>query len=87
MTTWTPVSTSATSWTSVPETAQGYFETEDNLSLIATENNELLQQEDKTDIDLSNGNRKKFLRNLKSNRLHAAYSKAQGCNSCQLEKR
>ena len=50
MTTWTPVSTSNTSWTSVPETAQGYFETEDNLFLIATENNELLQQEDLTDI-------------------------------------
>jgi|TARA_R100000995_G_scaffold53061_1_gene25817 hypothetical protein len=50
MTTWTTVSTSTTSWTSVPETAQGYFETEDNLFLIATENNELLQQEDLTDI-------------------------------------
>ena len=50
MTTWTTVSTSSTSWTSVPETAQGYIETEDNLFLIATENNELLQQEDKTDI-------------------------------------
>jgi len=50
MTTWTAVSTSSTSWTSVPETAQGYIETEDNLFLIATENNELIQQEDKTDI-------------------------------------
>ena len=50
MTTWTTVSTSSTSWTSVPETAQGYIETEDNLFLIATENNELIQQEDKTDI-------------------------------------
>ena len=50
MTTWTTVSTSSTSWTSVPETAQGYIETEDNLFLIATEDNELIQQEDKTDI-------------------------------------
>ena len=33
------------------------------------------------------GNRKKFLRNLKSNRLHAAYCETQSCNSCQLEKR
>ena len=50
MTTWTPVSTSSTTWTTVPETAQGYIETEDNLFLIATEDNELIQQEDKTDI-------------------------------------
>jgi hypothetical protein len=50
MTTWATVSTSSTSWTNVPETAQGYIETEDNLLLIATENNELIQQEDKTDI-------------------------------------
>ena len=50
MTTWTTVSTSSTSWTTVPETAQGYIETEDNLFLIATEDNELIQQEDKTDI-------------------------------------
>jgi hypothetical protein len=50
MTTWTTASTSSTSWTSVPETAQGYIETEDNLFLIATEDSELIQQEDKTDI-------------------------------------
>ena len=50
MTTWTTVSTSSTSWTTIPETAQGYIETEDNLFLIATEDNELIQQEDKTDI-------------------------------------
>ena len=36
MTTWTTVSTSSTSWTTVPETAQGYIETEDNLFLIVT---------------------------------------------------
>ena len=50
MTTWTIASTSSTSWTTVPETAQGYIETEDNLFLIETENGELIQQEDKTDI-------------------------------------
>jgi hypothetical protein len=50
MTTWTTVSTTNTSWETVPETAQGYIETENNLFLIATENNELIQQEDKTDI-------------------------------------
>ena len=50
MTTWTPVSTTSTSWTTVPETAQRYIETEDNLFLIETENGELIQQEDKTDI-------------------------------------
>tara|TARA_R100000329_G_scaffold93762_1_gene78119 strand:+ start:306 stop:512 length:207 start_codon:yes stop_codon:yes gene_type:complete len=50
MTTWTPVSTTSTSWTSIPETAQGYIETEDNLFLLATEDNELFQQEDRTDI-------------------------------------
>ena len=50
MTTWTIASTSITSWTTVPETAQGYIETEDNLFLIETENGELIQQEDKTDI-------------------------------------
>tara|TARA_R110002012_G_C11488214_1_gene595857 strand:+ start:486 stop:695 length:210 start_codon:yes stop_codon:yes gene_type:complete len=50
MTTWVAVSTTATSWTNVPETAQGYIETEDNLFLIATEDSELIQQEDKTDI-------------------------------------
>ena len=50
MPTWTIASTSSTSWTTVPETAQGYIETEDNLFLIETENGELIQQEDKTDI-------------------------------------
>jgi hypothetical protein len=50
MTTWVAVSTTTTSWTNVPETAQGYIETEDNLFLIATEDSELIQQEDKTDI-------------------------------------
>lgn len=50
MTTWTTVNTTSTSWATVPETAQGYIESENNLFLIATENNELIQQEDKTDI-------------------------------------
>ena len=54
MTTWTPVSTSSTTWTDIPETAQGYVETEDNLFLIATEDNELIQQEDRTDISPDN---------------------------------
>ena len=54
MTTWTIASTSSTSWTTVPETAQGYIETEDNLFLIETENGELIQQEDKTDIAQGN---------------------------------
>tara|TARA_R100000231_G_scaffold108325_1_gene80193 strand:- start:310 stop:519 length:210 start_codon:yes stop_codon:yes gene_type:complete len=50
MTTWTVQTTSSTSWTTVPETARGYIETEDNLFLLATEDNELIQQEDLTDI-------------------------------------
>ena len=50
MTTWTTVNTTSTSWATVPETAQGHIESENNLFLIATENNELIQQEDKTDI-------------------------------------
>ena len=54
MTTWTSVSTSNNSWTSVPETSQGYIETEDNFFLLVTENNELIQQEDKTDISPGN---------------------------------
>jgi len=54
MTTWTPLTTTSTTWTTVPETAQGYIETEDNLFLIATENNELIQQEDRTDISPDN---------------------------------
>ena len=45
MTTWTGASPSSTSWTSVPETAQGYFETEDNLDLLVTETGLLFQQE------------------------------------------
>tara|TARA_R100001510_G_scaffold52270_1_gene52840 strand:- start:298 stop:507 length:210 start_codon:yes stop_codon:yes gene_type:complete len=54
MTTWTPLTTTSTTWTTVPETAQGYIETEDNLFLIATEDNELIQQEDRTDISPDN---------------------------------
>tara|TARA_R100000734_G_C3301193_1_gene91807 strand:- start:369 stop:575 length:207 start_codon:yes stop_codon:yes gene_type:complete len=50
MTTWTVQTTSSSTWTTVPETARGYIETEDNLFLLATENNELIQQEDLTDI-------------------------------------
>tara|TARA_R100000655_G_scaffold35158_1_gene68420 strand:- start:867 stop:1076 length:210 start_codon:yes stop_codon:yes gene_type:complete len=54
MTTWTPLTTTSTTWSTVPETAQGYIETEDNLFLIATEDNELIQQEDRTDISPDN---------------------------------
>ena len=50
MTTWTPQTVSSSTWTTVPETSRGYIETEDNLFLLATENNELIQQEDLTDI-------------------------------------
>ena len=50
MTTWTVQTISSSTWTTVPETARGYIETEDNLFLLATENNELIQQEDLTDI-------------------------------------
>tara|TARA_R100000951_G_scaffold107225_1_gene102430 strand:+ start:327 stop:533 length:207 start_codon:yes stop_codon:yes gene_type:complete len=50
MTTWSAQTTSPSTWTTVPETARGYIETEDNLFLLATENNELIQQEDLTDI-------------------------------------
>ena len=50
MTTWTVQTISSTTWTTVPETARGYIETEDNL-FLATEDNELIQQEDLTDID------------------------------------
>lgn len=50
MTTWSGTSTTSTTWNIASETAQGYLETEDNLFLLATENNELIQQEDSTDI-------------------------------------
>ena len=50
MTTWSVQTTSSSTWTSIPETARGYIETEDNLFVFATENNELIQQEDLTDI-------------------------------------
>ena len=50
MTTWTVSSSTSTTWQVVSETAQGYIETEDNLFLLATENGELIQQEDSTDI-------------------------------------
>jgi len=45
MTTWTVQTISSSTWTTVPETARGYIETEDNLFLLATEDNELIQQE------------------------------------------
>ena len=51
MTTWTVKTTSNTTWTTVTAQARGYIETEDNLFLIATESNELIQQENLTDID------------------------------------
>jgi|TARA_R100001463_G_scaffold26864_11_gene62598 hypothetical protein len=50
MTTWSIQTISPNTWTTVPETARGYIETEDNLFLLTTENNELIQQEDLTDI-------------------------------------
>ena len=50
MTTWSGTSSTSTTWQNIPETSQGYIETEDNLFLLATENNELIQQEDFTDI-------------------------------------
>jgi len=50
MTTWVAQTISSNTWTTVPETTRGYIETEDNLFLLATENNELIQQEDLTDI-------------------------------------
>tara|TARA_R100001460_G_scaffold48747_1_gene86855 strand:- start:823 stop:999 length:177 start_codon:yes stop_codon:yes gene_type:complete len=40
-----------TTWTIVSEQARGYIETEDNIFLLATENDELIQQENLTDID------------------------------------
>ena len=33
-----------TTWTIVSEQARGYIETEDNIFLLATENDELIQQ-------------------------------------------
>tara|TARA_R100001463_G_scaffold8356_1_gene25695 strand:- start:38 stop:247 length:210 start_codon:yes stop_codon:yes gene_type:complete len=50
MTTWSIQSDSSTTWQQIPETSQGYIETEDNLFLLATEDSELIQQEDYTDI-------------------------------------
>ena len=40
-----------TTWTIVTPQARGYIETEDNIFLLATENDELIQQENLTDID------------------------------------
>ena len=51
MTTWTVQTTSSSTWTIAPEQARGYIETEDNKFLLATEDNELIQQENLTDID------------------------------------
>mgnify|MGYP003657462845 CR=1 FL=1 len=45
MTTWTIVSTDSTTWSIIQNTSEGYFETEDNIYVLATENGELLQQE------------------------------------------
>jgi len=45
MTTWTVVSTNATTWSVIQNTSEGYFETEDNLDLLATEAGLLFQQE------------------------------------------
>ena len=45
MTTWTVLFTSSTSWSQVQNTSEGYFETEDNLDLLATETGLLFQQE------------------------------------------
>ncbi len=51
MTTWTPQTTSSSTWNIQIPQARGYIETEDNLFLLATEDNELIQQENLTDID------------------------------------
>lgn len=51
MTTWTVQTTSSSTWTIQIAQARGYIETEDNLFLLATEDNELIQQENLTDID------------------------------------
>ena len=45
MTTWTVVSTNSTTWSIIQNTSVGYFETEDNLFLLGTENGLILQQE------------------------------------------
>lgn len=45
MTTWTIASSSSTTWTIEENTSEGYFETEDNLDLLVTENELLFQQE------------------------------------------
>ena len=51
MTTWTVQTTSSSTWTTVTAQARGYIETEDNKFLLATEDNEIIQQENLTDID------------------------------------
>ena len=45
MTTWTVVSTNATTCSFIQNTSEGYFETEDNLDLLVTETGLLFQQE------------------------------------------
>ena len=39
-----------TTWTNVSDVAQGYFETEDNIFLLADENGNIFQQEDNKNI-------------------------------------
>lgn len=51
MTTWTPQTTSSSTWTIQIAQARGYIETEDNLFLLATEDGDFFQQEQLTDID------------------------------------
>jgi len=45
MTTWAIVSTDSTTWSIIQNTSQGYFETEDNIYVLSTEDGSLLQQE------------------------------------------
>ena len=45
MTTWTIVSTDSTTWNIIQNTSEGYFDTEDNIHVLTTENGALLQQE------------------------------------------
>ena len=45
MTTWTIVSTDSTTWNIIQNTSEAYFETEDNIHVLTTENGALLQQE------------------------------------------
>ena len=45
MTTWTIVSTDSTTWNIIQNTSEGYFETEDSIHVLTTENGALLQQE------------------------------------------